>query len=255
MTSPQHLLAACSCGLCCGCCSWPARSPSTHLLLQLHADGIGFLEEDGIAPEQVTEGGELVPLPLPKGPEGELEFPLCPLHCGDMEGQSLHHQDIDPQLTLNAPTQSIKTSWWLLALTFILRFFLLLICLRVISRIHLLLQCLQFALIVLGETGREVMRPTGVTLLHAATSHSSSLQEHSLLPPLDQCSCDNSSNSTFALIFRTQIHPTQTSARISVMPGQPRKEPCPSHLPASAAPEGNLPLPVPSGTGPPVPGA
>lgn len=65
-------------------------APGTHLLLQLHADSIGFLEEDGIAPEQVAEGGELVPLPLPKGPEGQLELPLCPLHCGDMEGQSPH---------------------------------------------------------------------------------------------------------------------------------------------------------------------
>lgn len=66
-------------------------APGTHLLLQLHTDGIGFLEEDGIAPEQVTEGGELVPLPLPKGPEGQLKLPLRPLHCGDTEGQSPHH--------------------------------------------------------------------------------------------------------------------------------------------------------------------
>lgn len=87
-TSPQHFLAACSRGFCCGCCSEAERSPATHLLFQLHADGIGLLEEDGVAPEQVTEGGELVPLPLPEGPEGELEFPLCPLHCRDMEGLS-----------------------------------------------------------------------------------------------------------------------------------------------------------------------
>lgn len=187
-TPPQHFAAACSRGLCCGYGSEPERSPATHLLFQLHADGIGFLEEDSVAPEQVTEGGELVPLPLPKGPEGELEFPLCPLHCGDMEGQSPRYPDINPH-ALHAPTESIKTSWQLPALTFILRFFLLLICLRVIPRIHLLLQSLQFALIVLGETGREVMQPTGVTFLHAATSHSSSLQEHSLLPPLDQCLC------------------------------------------------------------------
>lgn len=185
-TSPQHFLAACACSLCCGCCSKPERSPATHLLFQLHADGIGFLEEDSVAPEQVTEGGELVPLPLPKGPEGELEFPLCPLHCGDKEGQSPHCQDTDPQFTLCAPTESIKTLWWLSDLTFILRFFLLLICLRVISRIHLFLQSLQFALIVLGGAGREVMQLTGVTFLRGATSHSSSLQEHSLL--LDQCS-------------------------------------------------------------------
>jgi len=61
---------------------------STHLLLQLHTNGVGFLEEDGVAPEQVTEGGELVPFPLPKGPEGQLELPLRPLHCGDTEGLS-----------------------------------------------------------------------------------------------------------------------------------------------------------------------
>lgn len=73
----------------------------------------------------------------------------------------------DPQSTLLAPTESIKTLWWHPALTFILRFFLFLVCLRVIPRVHLLLQSLQFALVVLGEAGRGMMQD--VTFLHAAT--------------------------------------------------------------------------------------
>lgn len=140
----------------------------THLLLQLHTDGIGFLEKDGIAPEQVTEGSELVPFPLPKGPESQLELPLCPLHCGDrgaitplLGGRTLVQRcSEDPRSTLLTPTECIKTLWWHPALTFILRFFLFLICLRVISRVHLLLQSLQFAFVVLGEAGRGMIQAT-----------------------------------------------------------------------------------------------
>lgn len=54
-----------------------------HLLLELHTDGVGLLEEDGIAPEQVPQRRELVPLPLAEGPQSQLALALCPLDCGE----------------------------------------------------------------------------------------------------------------------------------------------------------------------------
>ena len=59
------------------------QAAGAHLLLEFHADGIGLLEEDGIAPQQVPQGRELVPPPLPEGPQRQLTLPLCPLDCGD----------------------------------------------------------------------------------------------------------------------------------------------------------------------------
>ena len=60
--------------------AWRGRSMvgPAHLFLELHADGVGLLEEDGIAPQQVPQRCELVPLPLPEGPLGQLKFMLCP---------------------------------------------------------------------------------------------------------------------------------------------------------------------------------
>lgn len=57
-------------------------SAGPHLLLQLYTDGVGLLEEDGIAPKQVPQRCELVPLPLTEGPQRQLALPLCPLDCG-----------------------------------------------------------------------------------------------------------------------------------------------------------------------------
>ena len=58
-----------------------------YLLLELHADGIGLLEEDGVPPEQVTERGELVESPLPEGPQGELCLARGPRH---YKGKTVH---------------------------------------------------------------------------------------------------------------------------------------------------------------------
>lgn len=89
------------------------------------------------------------------------------------------------------------------ALTFILRFLLFLVCLRVIPRVHLLLQSLQFALIVLGEAGRGVMEPTRCDLPPCG---------HTALPPprtlafsllwIRAYGC-NPRNNGLALVFRT----------------------------------------------------
>ena len=52
------------------------------LLLELHTDGVGFLEEDGVAPEQVPQGGELIETPLTERPQGQLCLSRGPGHCG-----------------------------------------------------------------------------------------------------------------------------------------------------------------------------
>lgn len=50
------------------------------LLLEFHTDGVGLLQEDGVAPQQVPEGGELVAPPLAEAPHSQLSLPLRPLH-------------------------------------------------------------------------------------------------------------------------------------------------------------------------------
>jgi len=164
---------------------------------------------------------------------------------------------VDLWSTLLAPTESIKTLQWHPDLTFILGFFLFLICLRVISRVHLLLQSLQFALIVLGEAGRGMMQPTRCDLppwCHTV-----------LLPPCKGTQPPPSSGAVFMgttpgttslpLFLGHTEPPHANTCQDSVIPEQPEKEPGPGYLPASAAREGNWPPPAPSGTGPPAPGA
>lgn len=51
-----------------------------HLLLELHTDGVGLLEVHSIAPQLVSQGGELVVAPLPEGPLGQLKLMLGPGH-------------------------------------------------------------------------------------------------------------------------------------------------------------------------------
>ena len=58
-----------------------------YLLLELHADCIGLLEEDGVSPEQVAERGELVEAPLPEGPQSELSLARSPRH---YKGKTVH---------------------------------------------------------------------------------------------------------------------------------------------------------------------
>lgn len=60
-----------------------------HLLLELHADGVGLLEEYGVAPQQVPQRCELVPLPLSEGPQCQLAFPLGPLDCAERRASSM----------------------------------------------------------------------------------------------------------------------------------------------------------------------
>lgn len=55
---------------------------TVYLLLKLHTDGVGFLEEDGVAPQQVPEGGELVETPLTERPGCKLHLTLCPRNYG-----------------------------------------------------------------------------------------------------------------------------------------------------------------------------
>ena len=52
------------------------------LLLELHADGVGLLQEDGVAPQQVPQGGELVRPPLAEAPHGQLHLLRRPLDWG-----------------------------------------------------------------------------------------------------------------------------------------------------------------------------
>jgi len=52
-----------------------------YLFLELHTDGIGFFEVYSIAPQPVSEGGELVVSPLPESPLGQLVLMLGPGHC------------------------------------------------------------------------------------------------------------------------------------------------------------------------------
>lgn len=59
------------------CACGRAQAP-LYLLLQLHTDGVGLLQVHSIAPEQISEGRELVTLPLPEGPLGQLELVLSP---------------------------------------------------------------------------------------------------------------------------------------------------------------------------------
>lgn len=52
------------------------------LLLELDTDGVGLLQEDGITPQQVSQGGELVRPPLAEAPQGQLRLLLGPLDWG-----------------------------------------------------------------------------------------------------------------------------------------------------------------------------
>lgn len=54
-----------------------------HLFLELHTDGIGFFEVHSIAPQLVSEGGELVVPPLPESPLGQIILMLSPGHCNN----------------------------------------------------------------------------------------------------------------------------------------------------------------------------
>lgn len=73
-----------------------------HLLLELHADGVGLLEEDGVAPQQVPQRRELVPLPLPEGPQRQLALPLRPLDCAERRAQSMRGGGSGPQGSTNS---------------------------------------------------------------------------------------------------------------------------------------------------------
>lgn len=52
----------------------------SYLFLQLHTDSISLLEEDGVAPKQVPERGELVETPFSERPQSQLSLPLRPRH-------------------------------------------------------------------------------------------------------------------------------------------------------------------------------
>ena len=52
------------------------------LFLELHTDGVGFLEEDGVPPEQVPQGGELIETPLTERPQSQLGLSRGPGNCG-----------------------------------------------------------------------------------------------------------------------------------------------------------------------------
>lgn len=54
----------------------------TYFLLQLNTNGVGLFQVDGVSPQLVTEGGELMEAPLPEGPLGQLKLVLGPRHCG-----------------------------------------------------------------------------------------------------------------------------------------------------------------------------
>ncbi len=51
-----------------------------HLFLQLHADGIGLFEEDGVAPQQIPERRELVETPFSERPHSQLGLTHRPRH-------------------------------------------------------------------------------------------------------------------------------------------------------------------------------
>lgn len=88
-----------------------------HLLLELHANGVGFLEEDGVAPQQVPQRRELVPLPLPEGPERQLTLPLRPLDCGERRPCSSrkgHDAPLCPGPGLCAWTPGSHAPFWAL---------------------------------------------------------------------------------------------------------------------------------------------
>lgn len=53
---------------------------TSHLLLEFHTDSVGLLEEDGVAPEQIPEWGELVETPLSERPQRQLSLTLRPRH-------------------------------------------------------------------------------------------------------------------------------------------------------------------------------
>lgn len=52
-----------------------------YFFLQLHADGIGLLQVDGVPPQLISERCELVEPPLPEGPLSQVELVLSPRHC------------------------------------------------------------------------------------------------------------------------------------------------------------------------------
>lgn len=51
-----------------------------HLFLELNTDGVGFLQEDGVAPQLIPEGGELVKAPLSERPQSQLGLTHSPRH-------------------------------------------------------------------------------------------------------------------------------------------------------------------------------
>lgn len=51
-----------------------------HLFLEFHTDCVGFLQEDGVAPQLIPEGGELVEAPLSERPQGQLGLSYSPRH-------------------------------------------------------------------------------------------------------------------------------------------------------------------------------
>lgn len=59
--------------------------PWSYLLLELHTNGIGLFQEDGIPPKQVTQRCKLVALPFAEAPHGQFSFSLSPLDCGQVE--------------------------------------------------------------------------------------------------------------------------------------------------------------------------
>lgn len=59
--------------------------PGSYLFLELHTNGVGLLQEDGVPPKQVTQRCELVVLPLAEAPHCQVSFPLSPLDCGQVE--------------------------------------------------------------------------------------------------------------------------------------------------------------------------
>lgn len=51
-----------------------------HLFLEFHTDCVGFLQEDGVAPQLIPEGGELVETPLSKCPQSQFGLSHSPRH-------------------------------------------------------------------------------------------------------------------------------------------------------------------------------
>jgi hypothetical protein len=50
-----------------------------YLFAQLNRNGVGFLEEDGVAPQNVPQGRELMPFPLFQDSGYQGRLPLAPI--------------------------------------------------------------------------------------------------------------------------------------------------------------------------------